>query len=254
MSGSIDLVFGINPVREALRAGRKAFELFAQTNPRDHRIPQIIALAESAGIPVRRRERPDLDRLAASTHHQGVILRVAPFTYQDLDTVLDDIKSGAGLILALDTIQDPQNLGALIRSAACAGVQAVLIPKDRACGITPAVERASAGAVETVPVVQVGNLVQALEKLKQNGFWVYGLVGEAPDTVYQASFVGATVLAVGNEGDGIRPLVRSTCDHLVSIPQYGGVSSLNASVAGGIVLFEAARQRNQGEHTAGTTP
>lgn len=240
---AIDLVFGINPVREALRAGRKAFELFAQTNPRDQRINQIAALADEAGIPVRRRERPDLDRLASSSHHQGVILRVALFVYTDLDDLLASIpQEPPGLLLALDSIQDPQNLGALIRSAACAGVRAVIIPKERACGVTPAVERASAGAVETVPIVQVVNMAQALKRLKDNGFWVFGLDGESSDSIHHVVFNAATVLVVGNEGDGIRPLVRATCDHLVAIPHYGGVASLNASVAGGIALFEAARQ------------
>jgi 23S rRNA (guanosine2251-2'-O)-methyltransferase len=195
---------------------------------------------------VRRRERADLERLAGNSHHQGLVLRVAPFDYTDLD---DFLAARAGedaplFLLMLDAIQDPQNLGALIRSAACAGAQGVIIPKDRACGVTPVVEKASAGAVETVPVIQVTNLVQALERLKQAGCWAFGLDGGADKSIYQADLRGGLVLVVGGEGEGLRPLVRKQCDVLLAIPQYGGVSSLNASVAGGIVLFEAARQRS----------
>jgi 23S rRNA (guanosine2251-2'-O)-methyltransferase len=239
-----DILYGINPVREALRGNRKAFELFVQTSGTDHRIAKLTALAEEQGIPVHRRERKDLERLADNPHHQGVVLRVAPFVYTDLDDFLTARSADDALLLVvLDGIQDPQNLGALIRTAACAGVQGVVIPKDRACGITPVVEKASAGAVETVPVMQVTNLVQALERFKQAGCWVFGLAGESGKTIYQQDYAGNLVLVIGSEGEGIRPLVRKHCDGLLAIPQYGGVSSLNASVAGGIVLFEAARQR-----------
>ena len=239
-----DILYGVNPVREALRGSRKAFELFVQTSGTDHRIAKLTALAEEQGIPVHRRDRADLERLAANPHHQGVVLRVAPFEYTDLDDFLAARQADEPLfLLALDGIQDPQNLGALIRSAACAGVQGVIIPRDRACGVTPVVEKASAGAVETVPVMQVTNLVQALERLKQAGCWAYGLAGEAGKDMYATDFHGNLVVVVGSEGEGIRPLVRKHCDGLLAIPQYGGVSSLNASVAGGIVLFEAARQR-----------
>jgi 23S rRNA (guanosine2251-2'-O)-methyltransferase len=244
---SDDILYGINPVREALRGNRRAFELFVQTSASDHRIAKLIALAEEKGIAVRRRERADLERLAANSHHQGVVLRVAPFAYTDLDDVLAGRTSDSAplFLLMLDTIQDPQNLGALIRSAACAGAQGVIIPKDRACGVTPVVEKASAGAVETLPVIQVTNLVQALERLKQAGCWAYGLAGEAGTDIYQTDLRGNLVLVIGSEGEGLRPLVRKQCDGLLAIPQYGGVSSLNASVAGGIVLFEAARQRSR---------
>ena len=243
---SDDILYGVNPVREALRGNRRAFELFVQTSGSDHRIAKIVALAEEKGVAVRRRERADLERLAGNSHHQGLVLRVAPFVYSDLD---DFLAAGAGdvplFLLMLDGIQDPQNLGALIRSAACAGAHAVIIPKDRACGVTPVVEKASAGAAETLPVIQVTNLVQALERLKQAGCWAYGLAGEADKDIYQSDLRGNLVLVIGSEGEGLRPLVRKQCDSLLAIPQYGGVSSLNASVAGGIVLFEAARQRSK---------
>jgi 23S rRNA (guanosine2251-2'-O)-methyltransferase len=240
-----DILYGINPVREALRGNRKAFELFVQTGGTDQRIAKLATLAEEKGIAVRRRERADLERLAGNPHHQGVVLKVAPFVYAELeDFLFNHLESDGGLfVLVLDGIQDPQNLGALIRSAACAGVQGVIIPKDRACGMTPVVEKASAGAVETIPVIQVTNLVQTLERLKQAGCWIFGLAGEANKNIYQADYRGNLALVVGSEGEGIRPLVRKHCDLLLAIPHYGGISSLNASVAGGIVLFEAARQR-----------
>lgn len=240
-----DILYGINPVREALRGNRKAFELFVQTGGTDQRIAKLATLAEEKGIAVRRRERADLERLAGNPHHQGVVLKVAPFVYAELEDFLaNHQESEAGLfVLVLDGVQDPQNLGALIRSAACAGVQGVIIPKDRACGMTPVVEKASAGAVETIPVIQVTNLVQTLERLKQAGCWTFGLAGEVNKNIYQADYRGNLALVVGSEGEGIRPLVRKHCDLLLAIPHYGGISSLNASVAGGIVLFEAARQR-----------
>lgn len=244
---SDEILYGVNPVREALRGNRRAFELFVQQSGSDQRIARIVALAEEKGVPVRRRERADLERLAGNSHHQGLVLRVAPFTYTDLDDFLS-ARRGEGIplfVLMLDGIQDPQNLGALIRSAACAGAQGVIIPRDRACGITPAVEKASAGAVETLPVIRVTNLVQALDRLKQAGCWVYGLAGEAGNDIYLTDLRGNLVVVIGSEGEGIRPLVRKQCDGLLAIPHYGGVSSLNASVAAGIVLFEAARQRSR---------
>lgn len=240
-------VYGINPVREALRGDRKAFELFVQESATDQRIGKLAKLAEERGLAVRRRTREDLTRVSGSPHHQGVVLTVAPFIYADFDELLDNLtKTGTPLfLLALDGIQDPQNLGALIRSAACAGVQGIIIPKDRACGITAVAEKASAGAVETVPIAQLTNLARALEQLKEAGCWVYGLVAGNDTTIYNADFSGNLVLVVGSEGDGIRPLVRKQCDHQVSIPLYGGVSSLNASVAGAIAMFEAAKQRHE---------
>ncbi|MEI6306877.1 MAG: 23S rRNA (guanosine(2251)-2'-O)-methyltransferase RlmB, partial [Deltaproteobacteria bacterium] len=176
---------------------------------------------------------------------QGVALMVEPFLYAGLDELLAGIEQSgrAGFLLVLDGIQDPHNLGALIRSAACAGCDGVIIPKDRAAGITPTVEKASAGAVETIPVSMVTNIAQTLQSLKGSGYWVYGLSEEAGHSLYNVDFQGKVVLLIGSEGEGIRPLVRKQCDAVMSIPHYGGVASLNASVAGGIALFEAARRR-----------
>ncbi|MDD2581487.1 MAG: 23S rRNA (guanosine(2251)-2'-O)-methyltransferase RlmB [Desulfuromonadaceae bacterium] len=239
-----ELIFGVNPVRESLQGTRGAFNLYVQISASDHRVEKIIRLAEERGVPVHRRDKGDLTRMCASSHHQGIALEVEPFRYTDFDDLLVSISQsgGAGLVLVLDAIQDPHNLGALIRSAACAGVNGVIIPKDRACGITAAAEKTSAGAVETVPVAMVTNIAQTLETLKKLDYWVYGLDGAARQSVYGTEFSGNVVLVVGGEGEGIRPLVRKQCDVVMSIPQYGGVSSLNASVAGGIALFEIARK------------
>lgn len=239
-----ELIFGVNPVRESLQGTRGAFNLYVQISATDHRVEKIIRLAEERGVAVHRRDKVALTKMCASSHHQGIALEVEPFRYTDFDDLLASISRScsAGFVLVLDAIQDPHNLGALIRSAACAGVDGVIIPKDRACGITAAAEKTSAGAVETVPVTMVTNVVQTLEALKKLGYWVYGLDGAARQSVYQTDFSGNVVLVVGGEGEGIRPLVRKQCDVVMSIPQYGGVSSLNASVAGGIALFEIARK------------
>ncbi len=239
-----ELIFGVNPVKESLRGTRGAFNLYVQTNATDHRVENIIKLAEGRGVSVHRREKIDLTKMCASSHHQGIALEVEPFSYADLDNLLEVLANSEvpGFLLVLDGIQDPHNLGALIRSAACAGVNGVVIPKDRACGVTAAVERASAGAAETIPILQVTNIAQTLESLKKAGYWVYGLAGDAPDSLFETKFSGSIALVIGGEGEGIRPLVRKQCDVIMSIPQFGGVSSLNASVAGGIAMFEIARK------------
>ena len=241
---SDDIIYGVNSITEALRGTRKAFELFLMEGA-DRRLENLAQLAGEKGVPVRRRDRGSLMRLSGSEHHQGAVLRVEPYPYAELSDVVDLWKGSSepGLILVLDGIQDPHNLGALIRSAACAGVHGVIIPQDRAVGVTPTVEKVSAGGVEAVAVARVANISQALETLKKEGFWVYGAAGEAGESLYRQDFRGHTVLVIGGEGEGLRPLVRKHCDLLLSIPLKGAISSLNASVAGGIMLFEAVRQR-----------
>lgn len=241
-----ELIFGVNPVKESLQSTRGAYNLYVQISASDHRVEKIIKLAEQRGVAVHRREKLDLTKMCASSHHQGIALEVEPFRYTDLHDLLISIadRGASGFLLVLDGIQDPHNLGALIRSAACAGANGVIIPKDRACGVTAAAEKSSAGAVETIPVVQVTNVAQSLATLKDSGYWIYGLAGEARQSVHEIEFSGSIALVVGSEGEGIRPLVRKQCDVIMSIPQYGGVGSLNASVAGGIALFEVARKIN----------
>ena len=238
-----ELIFGVNPVKESLQGTRGAYNLYVQISATDHRVEKIIKLAEDRGVAVHRRDKNDLTKMCASSHHQGIALEVEPFRYADIDELLASINVSAlpGFLLVLDGILDPHNLGALIRSAACAGANGVIIPKDRACSITAAAEKTSAGAAETIPVAMVTNISQTLETLKKSGFWIYALAGEAKQSVYEVDFSGNVALVIGSEGEGIRPLVRKQCDVIMSIPQYGGVGSLNASVAGGIALFEVAR-------------
>jgi 23S rRNA (guanosine2251-2'-O)-methyltransferase len=224
-----ELIYGLNPVLEALRGNRRAFELFVAEGSSDRRMEKLRRLATEKHVPVRTREKKDITRICGS----------------DLDDILTKNRESGkkGLLVVLDGIQDPHNLGALIRSAACAGAHGVIIPKDRAARITPAVEKASAGAVETVAVAQVVNVAQTLEELKSEGFWIYGAADSSGTSVYEQDFTGHTILVIGSEGEGIRPLVRRKCDVLMSIPMGGGISSLNASVAGGVILFEIVRQR-----------
>jgi 23S rRNA (guanosine2251-2'-O)-methyltransferase len=240
-----ELIYGINLVLEALRGRRRAFELFVAGTSGDRRLEKLLLLAKEKEVPVRQREKRDLSRLCGTEHHQGVALRIETFSYADLADILERWRAAgeSGLLVVLDGVQDPQNLGALIRSAACAGAHGVIIPKDRAVGVTATVEKTSAGAVETVLVAQVANIAQTLEELKEAGFWIYGAVGESAASLYDQDFRGNVVVVIGGEGEGIRPLVRKKCDHLVAIPIRGGVNSLNASVAGGVVLFEVVRQR-----------
>ena len=240
-----ELIYGINPVMEALRGGRRAFELFVAGGGHDRRVEKILTLAAEKGVAVRQREKGDLTRLCGTDYHQGVALRVEPFPYAELDDLLERWRASGekGLLLVLDGVQDPHNLGALIRSAACAGAHGVIIPKDRAVGVTATVEKSSAGAIETVPVARVANIAQTLDELKREGFWIFGAVGDVAASFYGQDFTGHVAFVIGGEGEGIRPLVRKKCDALVAIPLKGGVASLNASVAGGIMLFEAVRQR-----------
>jgi 23S rRNA (guanosine2251-2'-O)-methyltransferase len=237
-----EIIYGINPVKEALRGCRRLFELYLAEGSSDQRIDKLLKLAAEQGVPVRRRSRLDLTRLCATDHHQGVALRIEAFAYADLDDSLGNAGPEA-LLVVLDGIQDPHNLGALIRTAACAGAVAVIIPKDRAVGVTAVVEKVAAGSCETIPVVQVTNLAVTLEQLKENGFWIYGADEKSGQSLYQQKLTGRVAFVIGGEGEGIRPLVRKKCDVVFAIPLPGGVSSLNASVAGGVALFEAVRQR-----------
>jgi len=240
-----EITYGLNPVMEALRGTRKAFELFIAGTETDKRLEKLLKLAAEKGVPVRHRGKADISRLCGNDHHQGIALRIEGFSYAEIDDILDRCRATGenGLIIVLDGIQDPHNLGAVIRSAACAGAHGVIIPKDRAAGVTPTVEKASAGAVETIPVAQVVNITQTLEELKKAGFWIYGASDNASALLFDQNLTGATVLVIGNEGEGIRPLVRKKCDVVFSIPMQGGVNSLNASVAAGVALFEVVRQR-----------
>jgi 23S rRNA (guanosine2251-2'-O)-methyltransferase len=239
------LVYGRNPVLEALRAGRdvKRLVLLRGAKP-EPRLAEIITLAGERGIAVEQAERQALDDIAHTEAHQGAIAYLTRRPYSDLDSVLQAAAAEpAPLLLVLDGIQDPQNLGGIARSAEAAGVAAIVISRHRAAEVTPAVAKASAGAVEHLRICQVASIAQALERIKAAGYWVVGLAGDAPTVYHDANLGGATALVVGAEGEGLHRLARERCDQLVRLPMLGKVSSLNAAVAVSIVLFEALRQR-----------
>lgn len=199
-------------------------------------------VARRLGIPVAHAPKDRLAALAKTPQHQGVVAEAADFPYADLEDLLG---GPSPLVLALDSVQDPHNLGALVRSAECFGASGVVIPQDRAAEVTPAASKASAGAVERLPVARVVNLSRALETLKERGLWVTGLAGEGEEALERVDLTGPTVLVVGAEGSGLRPGVRKHCDRLARIDIVGSTGSLNASVAGAVALYEAASQRRR---------
>ena len=243
---SLDYLYGINPVKEALRGRRRPVELFVDEKAGGQRIDEVLGLAKDCGVPVRQRRRQDLDRLAGLPHHQGVVMSMEPFPYTEFEDLLTDWQASGqdGFFLLLDGITDPHNLGAILRNADAAGCQGVVITKDRSCGITNVVDKASAGAVEHLAVCQVTNLARAIETLKKSGFWVYGLAaGEGTVPLFTASLSGHLVLIVGSEGEGLRQRTRQLCDGLLEIPMSGGVASMNAASASAVALFEVVRQK-----------
>lgn len=242
-----DWIYGRRPVLEALCANRRHFYQICFADGADDAagIAEIRAIAESRGVNFKSTSRDELDALAQGGNHQGVALRVGGFPYVGFDQILHDVRENPqAIILALDHISDPQNVGSLLRSADAAGIAGVIIPEDRAAGVTPAATRASAGASEHMRVAKVVNLARALRELKEEGAWISGLdVGDDAVNYTSVDLTGRCVLVVGSEGDGIGRLVRETCDRIVSIPMSGKVSSLNAAVAGALVMYECVRQR-----------
>jgi 23S rRNA (guanosine2251-2'-O)-methyltransferase len=207
---------------------------------------EVRDLARAAGVRLKQMPRSALDRLCRSAHHQGVAARRAVFAYQDLEDLLEKLQGlpEAALLVAADSLNDPMNLGNLCRSALAAGAQGLIIPRDRAAGVTPAVIKAAAGALETLPVCRVTNLADTLLRLKEAGLWVVGAEAGAPQSLYDADLTMPLTLVIGGEDTGIRPRVRRQCDLVVSIPLAGeAVSSLNAAAAGAVALFEIRRQR-----------
>jgi 23S rRNA (guanosine2251-2'-O)-methyltransferase len=233
-------------VRELLRAGGDApAELWIADGAERTRLGDLVRLARQRGAKVREAPRQKLDRLAGTDRHQGVVAVVVDYRYRDLDELLLAAK-GRGeppLLVVLDGIEDPQNLGAIIRSAHAFGAHGVVLPRDRAAGITPAAAKASAGAVEHCPVARVTNLAQALEILKKEGVWTVATAADGDPDLASIDLSGPIALVIGSEGEGVRPLVRRTCDHVARIPMAGGVGSLNASASAAVALYEALRQR-----------
>ena len=246
-----NVAYGIHSVRVLLqRAPQRVRQLWLSSS-RDSapRLQDLRALAEQAGITVVDADDSQLDKLADGERHQGVIGEIAPRAGDpetQLAEALESLGDAPSLLLVLDGVTDPHNLGACLRSADAAGVAAVIVPRDRAVGMTPVVRKVAAGAAETVPLVQVVNLARTLRELKIRGVWLVGAADDAARTLYDADLSGPTALVLGSEGEGMRRLTREACDELVSIPMAGAVESLNVSVAAGVALFEAVRQRRRG--------
>jgi 23S rRNA (guanosine2251-2'-O)-methyltransferase len=241
-----ELLYGIHPVEEALAAGRRIFhEVFVVADRPSKRLSIMASVVASKNIPVRRVTTTQLNRIVGDIAHQGAVARVGPYPLVDLTAVLAQAFASdlSRFLVLLDTIVDPQNLGAIIRTALGVGVAGVVIPQDRAAGPTPAVSKASAGALEHVRLVQVTNLSATIRTLQGRGWWVYGMDRSAEFSVFEVDLTGSVAMVIGGEEKGIRPLVKQSCDLLLSIPQRGPVGSLNASVAAAVALYEAYRQR-----------
>ena len=245
-SATSEQIEGRNPVLEALRAGRPLNKLMVARGAVEGSIRAILALAREQGVLVQEVDRVRLDAMAQSHAHQGVIALAAPRHYAEPEELLERARQQGEdpLLLVLDGIEDPHNLGSLLRTAECAGAHGAILPERRAVGLTPAALKASAGAAEHLPVARVTNLVQTLEWLKEQGLWIAGADAAGPDLYTEANLKGPLALVIGSEGKGLARLVREHCDYLVRLPLHGRVSSLNASVAGGILLYEVVRQRN----------
>lgn len=240
----MDILYGLHPVEEALRSGSRKFDHVCIARERhDQRLQRVIDAARQSGIRLRFEPREELTRLAGNAGHQGVVAVVRTREFLDLEDLLAGPGDDARLMLALDGIEDPQNLGALLRTADAAGVDGVILTERRAAPLSAVAIKASAGAAEHVRMARVVNLVRALEQLKQQNIWCVGLDERGTTSYEDYDFTSNTVVVLGREGDGLHDLVRRTCDHLLRIPMAGGVSSLNVSAAGAVVLFEAARQR-----------
>ena len=246
--GISNAVYGINAVREAIGARPVDYVLVAE-GQHGSRLQEVINTSRAAGISVRFVPRAALERAAGTVQHQNVVAVCAAKAYSDLDALVGESPKQA-LLVALDSVEDPANLGAVIRSAVAVGAQGVIIPERRAAGLSPAVAKSAAGAIEHIGVARVGNLVRTLLALKEKGLWIYGFEAKATKSYLDLDYSGPCVLVFGGESQGIHRLVREASDELARIPLYGPVESLNVSVSAGIVLYEAARQRHMAHHGA----
>lgn len=236
---------GRNALQEALRSGRTVDKVFIAAGEIDRGLQRLAAEAKEAGAVVVPVDRRKLDAMSFTHAHQGVIALAAAHVYYSIDDILEEASSRgeAPLIVICDELSDPHNLGAILRSAECAGAHGVIIPKRRSVGLTATVAKASAGAVEYMKVARVTNISAAIAELKQKGVWVFGTAAEGSIPMYQADLSGPAAIVIGSEGDGMSQLVRKNCDVMVNIPMKGRISSLNASAAASILLYEALRQR-----------
>jgi len=242
---SNEFIYGIHAVKAVLaREPERFIEAFVLKGRQDDRLMPILNELQQIGVSIQQMTRKTLDDKARGANHQGVMARVKPakqLNENDLDDIL--AKYDAPLLLVLDGVTDPHNLGACLRNADAAGVAAVIVPKDKSANINATVSKVACGAAETVPLVRVTNLARTMRALQEQGIWFVGTAGEATHDIYQAKLTGPLAIVMGAEGDGMRRLTRETCDDLIKIPMAGSVSSLNVSVASGVCLFEAVRQR-----------
>lgn len=239
-----DIIAGRNPVMEAIRSGRSIESILVAKGERSGSVVAIIAKAKQKNIPVKDVDSKKLDFLAKGVNHQGIVAQCAVKEYSTLEDIfaLAEERGESPFIIVLDKIEDPHNLGAIIRTAECAGAHGVIIPERRSAGLSYTVEKTSAGALEYMPVVRVKNISAVLQKLKDKGIWVYGADMDG-EHYKKVNFDGAVALVIGNEGKGISPLVAKDCDVIVSLPMKGKINSLNASVAAGILMYEIADKR-----------
>ncbi len=239
-------LFGRNPVLELLRAeSRRVEEIAVLAEGRGPALAELLALAKSRGVKISYRTRDQLTAIAGTPHHQGVVARVAGASYASLADVLriPAERGEPAFLLALDQVQDPRNLGAILRSAEATGVHGVIVPKHHAVGLTPAAAKSAVGAMEFVPVARETNLVQSLEVLKKEGVWIVGSVASGGQAPWDLDLGGPVCLVLGGEGEGLRPLVAKSCDFLVTLPMKGRIGSLNVSAAAAVLCYEVLRQR-----------
>ena len=245
VESSADMIEGRNAVSEAIRSGRTINKVFLADGDTDRVLGRLAAMAKDAGAVVVRIDRRRLNEMSLTGAHQGIIASVAVHGYATIDEILAaaEAKGEAPLIVLCDELSDPHNLGAILRTAECAGAHGVIIPKRRSVGLTAVVGKASAGAVEYIPVARVSNIAAAIRELKERGVWVFGTAADGALPLYSADLRGPAAIVIGNEGEGMSRVVAESCDFKVSIPMKGHISSLNASAAAAILLYEAVRQR-----------
>lgn len=239
------IIEGRNPVREALLGNGRIEEIVVAANPGSSGLRDIIGLAQEKRIKVRRTTQNEITEISRSRSHQGIIAICPPYRYADLDDLLESVGRSPkpALLVVLDGIEDPGNLGSIIRTSECGGADGVIIRERRAAGVTPSVEKAAAGATQHVPVCQVNNIRNALERIKEAGIWAIGATGDGSQAYHEADFTVPLAIVIGSEGKGLSRLVREACDYTVSVPMFGKIGSLNAAVAAAIVIYEAVRQR-----------
>lgn len=240
---SVNVIVGRNPVTEALKSGREIDKLLVSAT--EGSMIKILAMAKEKSIPVMKVEKAAMDRIAPGQAHQGVAAYVSPYAYSELEDIfaLAEARGEDPLILILDNLEDPHNLGAIMRSAECAGAHGIIIPKRRACGLTEVVAKASAGAIEYMPCVKVTNIAQTIDELKARGLWI-AACDMGGQNYYEAELTGKLAVVIGSEGFGISKLVKEQCDFVVSMPMVGKITSLNASNAAAVLVYEVRRQRD----------